>query len=275
MGTAIVTYQEKRAAAAAAYVEQVRAAPTGDLLRCTGAGFMLGDHNLGMEIAVCILQSIYVNTLYAGEWSEDVKSAPLCYAYAQPGQVMAPHESMQAHPEVFAAQHDQCEGCKYNEYGTAERGGGKACKNKAKLLVFPVGEYVPRPKPSREVDLDMVDGSTREGQQHYRDADALAMLIPVTSVTGFGKYVRSLAAMQQPPYGVATRLYITAGAGKNPGGFTVNFELIDVISDDVFDTVYDRHIELANELETPFVPPREEEAPAPKGRQPVKNLVRR
>lgn len=274
-GTNLVAYEAKLAAAADKYLEQVRDLPTGDLLRCTATGFMLGDNNLGMELACCILNSIYVNTLYAGEYAEGQKSAPLCYAYGQPGDEMAPHISMSAHPDVFIPQNDVCETCPANQFMSADRGTGKACKNKAKLVVFPVGQYVPRPKPSREVDLELFDGSTLEVQAHFRDVDALAMLIPVTSVTGFGKYVRALGTLRRPPFAVATRLYITPGAGKNPGGFTVNFELIDDLSPEVFDIVAARHEAAYATLATPFSPPKEEEAPAPKQRQqPVRGLVR-
>lgn len=277
MSTALVSYDSKRAAAAQKYIDQVQPPPTGDLLRCTALGFMLGDDNLGLEVAVVILNSIYLRTLYVGEYTEGQKAAPLCYAYGQPGEVMAPHPSMAQHPDVFTPQNDQCEGCPFDVWGSADRGNGKACKQKAKLAIFPVGQYVPRPKPSREVDLEMVDGTTAEGQAHFRDADALSLVIPVTSVQGFGKYVRSLAALHQPPFGVATRLYITPGAGKNPGGFTVNFELIDVLPDDVFDIVAARHENLSgDELATPFSPPKEEEAPPPPAprSQPVRGLVR-
>lgn len=274
-GTNLVAYEAKLAAAADKYLEQVRDLPTGDLLRCTALGFMLGDDNLGLELAACILNSTYANVLYPpGEYVEGSKSAPLCYAYGQPGEVMAPHASMSAHPDVFIPQSDTCEACPANVFGSADRGGGKACKNKAKLALFPVGQYVPRPKPSREVDLELVDGSTQEGQAHFRDVDALTMLIPVTSVTGFGKYVRSLATLRRPPFAVATRLYITPGAGKQQGGFTVNFELIDDLSPEVFDIVAARHEAAYDTLATAFSPPREEEAPAPKT-QPVRNLVRR
>lgn len=277
MTTALVNYDAKRAAAAQKYVEQVKSAPTGDLLRVTAAGFVLGDQNLGMELAVCILNSIYVNTLYAGKYEEGAKSAPLCYAYGQPGDIMAPHVSMAEHPDVFAPQHEQCDGCPFNEYGTADTGDGKACKNKAKLAIFPVGEYVPRPKPSREVDLELVDPLTPEGQDWYRNTADLSVVIPVTSVTGFGKYVRSLAKLSpaQPPYGVITRMFVTPGAGTRPGGFTVNFEMVDLLPDEVFDLVQSRHEAMGSEMETPFSPPKEEEAPAPKQRQqPVRGLVR-
>lgn len=268
-GTAVVTYDAKRAAAAQAYVTQTRAPPQGDILSIKGGLFQLGEDSLGDQICVTVLNSIWENTYFKGKYQEGVPQAPTCYAYGRTLEEMAPHPSMQEHPEQFVPQNMDCATCPMNEWGSAETGKGKACQNRERLALIPAGQYTPRPK-SRDMDLDLFDGTTQEGVQHFRDADALVLKLPVTSVGNWNEYVRKLAAMGQPPFGVATRIYIE----KHPKfQYTVEFEMIDIIADESFDVLSQRHEALGGDvMAQPYSPPKEEEVERRSG---VKGLVRR
>lgn len=255
-GTALTTYDAKRAAAAAAYVSQTRAPPQGDLLSIKGGLFQLGDDILGDQLVVCVLQSIWENTYFQGKYQEGVPQAPVCYAYGRSVEEMAPHPSMQNHPDHFIPQNMDCATCPKNEYGSADTGKGKACQNRERLALIPAGQYTPRPK-SRDFDLDLFDGSTTEGVAHFREADALVLKLPVTSVGNWNEYVRKLAALGQPPYGVATRIFIE----KHPKfQYTVEFEMLDIIADESFDVLNQRHDALGGEvMANPYSPPKEDE----------------
>lgn len=269
MGTALVTYDEKRAAAAAKYTSQVRAGPQADLLSIKGGIFQLGDDVLGDQICVTVLNSIWVNTYFEGKYQEGVPQAPTCYAYGRSAEEMAPHPSMQEHPDTFIPQNMDCATCPKNEWGSADTGKGKACANKERLALIPAGQYTPRPK-SRDMDLDLFDGSTAEGIDHFKTADALILQLPVTSVGNWNEYVRKLAAMGQPPYGVATRIFIEKHLKFQ---YTVEFEMLDIIADESFDTLNQRHEALGGDvMASPYSPPKEEEVERKQG---VKGLVRR
>jgi hypothetical protein len=269
MTTALVTYDAKRAAAAQAYVEQTHAAPAGDMLSIKGGLFSLGENSLGDQIVVCVLQSIYENTYFEGKYVEGVPAAPRCYAYGRPGDEMAPHISMAEHPDHFVPQHVTCNGCPKNEFGSADVGEGKACKNRVRLALIPAGQYTPRPK-SRDFDLDLHDGSTQDGIEHFAHADALVLKIPPTSVKNWNEYVRKLAAIGQPPYGVATRIWLE----RHPKfQYLVQFEMIEPIADESFDTLHTRHTQLGGDvLAAPYSPPKEEDVERKQG---VRGLVRR
>lgn len=271
MTTALVPYSEKRAAAAAKYVEQTRAAPTGDILRVKGGMFMLGEDSAGSELCVTVINSIYVNTYFRDDYVEGQAVSPTCYAYGQAGEEMAPHPSMAEHLDYFEPQHESCTGCPMNEWGSSPKGRGKACQNRVRLAVIQAGEFTKRPK-SREVDLDLIDGSTPEGQAHFRDADALTINLPVTSVGNWNDYVRKLAEIGEAPYGVATRMFITPHPKFQ---YTVNFEMLEQIANESFDITQQRYEATLATMATPYKPPRPEDEERNERRGGVKGLVRR
>lgn len=268
-GTALVTYEEKRKAAAGAYVAQVRAPPSGDILSIKGGMFSLGEDSLGDQLCVVVLNSVWENTYFEGKYEEGKPQAPTCYAYGRAADEMAPHPSMAEHPEQFIPQHNECTGCPKNEWGSAATGRGKACQNRERLALIPAGEYTKRPK-SRDFDLDLYDGATPDGKAHFRDADALVLKLPVTSVGNWNEYVRKLAAMGQPVFGVATRMFIEP---HKKFQYEVKFEMIDVISDESYDTLSQRNEALSGDvMAQPYSPPKEEEQERRSG---IKGMVRK
>lgn len=158
-----------------------------------------------------------------------------------------------------------------NEWGSSEKGSGKACQNRVRLAVIQAGEYRPRPK-SRDFDLDLVDGTTQEGQAHFRDADALTINLPVTSVGNWNNYVRKLAEMGEAPYGVATRMFITPHPKFQ---YMVNFEMVEQVANESFDITQQRYETTLATMATPYSPPRPEDEEKRERKGGVKGLVRR
>lgn len=253
MTTALTTYDAKRAAAAAQYTKQVRSAPSSDLLSLKGGLFSLGEESLGDQLCVVVLNSVWENTYFKDRFVEGVPAAPTCYAYGRSAEEMAPHPSMAEHPDHFVPQSESCNTCPMNEWGSAPTGKGKACSNRERLFVIPAGEYSPIPK-SKDMHLDLFDGTTREGQAHFLEAEGLVLKLPVTSVSNWNEYVRKLAGLGQPPFGVATRMHIE----RHPKfQYEVKFEMIDALPDEVFDILHKRNEEAGGEyLMQPYSPPR-------------------
>lgn len=267
-GGALVPYAQRRAEAAQQYVTQVREPPAGDMISLKGGQFSMGDEVLGDEIAVVTLNSVWLNIYYDMEYDKDTPSAPRCYAYGHSVAEMAPHESMADHAEWFAPQSYDCQTCQFNKFGSARKGKGKACSNKERLAVIPGGIYEPI-KGSKDKKLTLYLGEERH--EYFRDADALSILLSVTSVKNWNEYVRKLAeTMGQPPYGVVTRMYIEKSTKHEQ--FEVLFECLETIPDDTFDLITERHVKAGLSIIQPFSPPKEREDGKPAH---VNNLVRR
>jgi hypothetical protein len=134
-----------------------------------------------------ILDSIYENKMYEGKYNPDVPSGPVCYAFAHTEEELKPHEKSPS-PKC-----EQCKGCQYNEWGTADQGKGKACKNIRRLAV---------------ISADGV--TTPDG---VKDSAVFHAEIPVTSVKGWCSYVKALAAtLKRPPFGVITHVAVVPDA---------------------------------------------------------------
>jgi hypothetical protein len=129
-----------------------------------------------------------------------------------------------------------------NEFGSAERGKGKACKNIRRLGLIAAS-------PLNEETVE-------KGEVAY-------LKTPVTSVKGWASYVRTLEALNHlPPLGVVTEI----GAVPDPKSqFKLTFNFVSNIPDKLMQSVMDRHDEVANAIEFPYAPPSSEPVVAKKG----------
>ena len=254
---AITNYDEAfaKAAAAAAATEQLTG---GTFISTKGGVLAFGEEVMpGNQVAVIVLDSVHENTFYSAKYDPNQKAAPICYAFSRDGDrdEMGPHESMQVDLTYFQPQHPQCHGCKWNEWGSAEKGKGKACQNRRRLALIPAGYYQPR-RGSRDMDLELY-----ADPKHFQQADIAYMKLPVTSVNDWSKYVNQLSAnFQRPPFGVVTRIYLEPHPDWQ---YTVNFELIDKIPDDIAQTIFARHEEAVKAIIQGYKVP--EKNPQPQG----------
>lgn len=255
-GREIVNYDEMWAkqAAAAASTEQITG---GTFISTRGGVLAMGDEVMpGNSCCVIILDSIRENTFYAERFDPDTPAAPVCYAFARDGAELAPHESMQKDPNYFIPQSVECNGCPHNEWGTADKGRGKACQNRRRLALIPAGYYKER-RGSRDLDLEIFTEI-----DHYAKAEIAFMKLPVTSVKDWAKYVNSInATVQRPPFGVISRIYLEPHPQWQ---YTVGFEMLDKVPDELVTTILARHEEAQKAIIQGYVPP-EEKPPAPQG----------
>lgn len=145
------------------------------------------------KLVVAIISAVFGKAYYTGEFDPEVAQTPVCYGFSPvSATAIVPHE---AAPEKQA---DKCQGCQFNKFGTAERGGGKRCKDEIRLMVV---------APSG----DDVGGEVR------------MLTIPPGSLQNWGKYVARLADMGGSIRSVLTEISIEPykGAYKvafNPAG---------------------------------------------------------
>lgn len=242
-----VSYDERWAEAAGAFAETE---PTVSSLYMStrGGRFRLGEDDLGTEICVVVAGAVRENTLYAEAYDPDVKNPPLCYAFGVGEADMAPDfENMALYPETFMPQNETCFKCPFNQWGSAEKGRGKACQNKRRLGLIPAGFYHPPRTRGGPSDLEVY-----EDPKHYRDADLVTLKLPVTSVKEWAKYVKKLTdGVRRPPYGVLTRIYLEPDRDDQ---YHVKFEMLELLPDDLIDVMMDRHSAAMSSLPVPYKP---------------------
>lgn len=243
----VVSLQERYAEYAEEYAGEEAAG--GSFLTTSGGIMQFGDEEMpGNQVAVIIVDSIRENTYYSEEYDPDNFSPPKCFAFGRRDADMAPHDDVFASSEqggFFEPQNEQCKGCPMNEWGSADKGRGKACANRRRLALIPVGMYV---KKGRDYELELF-----EDDKPLREAEIAFLKLPVTSVKAWSNYVRQVSAQcSKPPFAVATRIYIEQDRKTQ---FKIKFEMIDELPDEWAETVIARHEEAREIIASPYLEP--------------------
>lgn len=164
-GKSLIPFEERlrqQAQIAAAVEENVGSG--GQMIGTKGGRLSFGGAEVpGNKMNVVIIDHVLENHLYAGRFDPDTPQSPICFAFCTTEDDMAPHENS------VEPQHDTCKGCPMNEWGSADTGSGKACKNVRRLGLI------------TEDQLDDVSS-----------AQTAYIKVPVTSVKGWAGYVRQL-----------------------------------------------------------------------------------
>lgn len=247
-GTALAKWDEelaRRAQVAAAMEESVA---SGQFFSTRGGVLAFNDSPLpGNQMAVVILDSIMENTYYEGDFDPDNPSGPTCYAFGREEKELAPHAQV---VEAGTAQSEQCAGCPMNEWGTADKGRGKACKNTRRLALIPAGTI------NEKTDaVDLFDD-----EEHFKTAQVAYLRVPVTSVKGYAAFVKQVVgALRRPPCGIFTKVSVVTDPKTQ---FKVVFEPIGEIPDALMGTVLARAEEAEQLIAFPYPRYDEEEKPA-------------
>lgn len=211
---------------------------TGGTFLSTKAGVLkFGDEVMpGNQVCVIIMDAILENTAYAGKFDPNDKQPPVCYAFGRIDEQkeMAPHPSMELHPEYFVPQSESCATCPLNEYGSADTGRGKACQNRARLALLPAGYFMPKGRSRTEFDLELFNDP-----KHFQTADIAYLKLPVLSVKNYFKFVGDVAAAQhRPPWGVIARVWLEP---DEKAQFKVHFEMLENVPDELAEIIMARH----------------------------------
>lgn len=154
----------------------------------------------GDKMNVVVLDSVLENHYYDVAFDPDNPASPVCFAFGRDEKTICPHDGA---PEP---QHTQCKGCPLNEFGTDERGKGKACANVRRLALIP------------ESGLEDIEG-----------ADVAYLKVPVMSVKNWAGYVTQLATtLKRPPFAVVTEVSVVP---DDKSQFRVQFKFVREITD--------------------------------------------
>ena len=176
MGKAVVSMKdvEKRMSVYSSGARARLAQGGGNQIGTRNSRFTYKQEVIGRELRVIVLEFIHENSYYDTDFDPDNPSSPACLAYSLDGKDMAPFNNSPNR------QNEQCDGCPQNAWGSAERGRGKACKERYRVAVM-------------ECDADPAD------------AEIAYLSIPPTSRKNFNRYVTGLdAKLGKPPFGVVT-----------------------------------------------------------------------
>lgn len=201
------------------------------------------------EVAVVILDAIFENVFYEGKFDPDVPQGPTCFAFGRDEKEMEPHSVV---VEMGWNQSTEgCHGCENNEWGSADVGKGKACRNTRRLAMIPAGTF------DRDGKLELFDDS-----EHYDSTAIGFMKLPVTSVKGYASFVKQVAgALKRPPFGIVTRVSVVPDAKTQ---FKVIFEPIMKLPDELMASVMARVDEAKTIIDFPYQLEEDEPAPPPR-----------
>jgi len=146
-----------------------------------GGSFTYQEADLGEEIEVVVLDFVNVKDYYDSPWDQDNPSSPACWSvsYDKPSE-MVPSEYS---PVVQA---EACAGCWANEFGSADRGKGKACRDGRRMAV---------------ISKDQLDDAVE-------DIEIALLKAGPSSCPNFDKYIKGLAKVaKRPCYGVVTTAF--------------------------------------------------------------------
>ena len=99
---------------------------SGNFLSFRGGRVSLGGVKLPNPLPLVILAYDAERAYYSKPYQPDVMASPDCYSYDK----LMPHENAKV------PQADKCSECRFNEFGSAPNGKGKACKEGAKFAAI-------------------------------------------------------------------------------------------------------------------------------------------
>lgn len=254
---ALGNWDEELAAQAAQAAKTEESTATGSFFSTKSGVLALNDSPmLGNQMAVVITDSIMENVFYGSDYDPDEPKGPLCFAFGRSEDEMAPH---QVCVDAGTAVSESCADCPNNEWGSADKGKGKACRNIRRLALVSAGT------------LDKND-NFEEDLKNVADQANTFMKLPVTSVKGYSAYVKSLAAsLKRPPHGVVSHIRVVPDAKSQ---FKVTFEALGTVDNSAMGDVMAKHKEAMALIEQPYQPYEEQEQerkPASRGKVPAKS----
>lgn len=231
---ALASYEEEFAKQAEEYANQEAGTGGGKFFSIRGGTLALNGAPIpGNQMAVVIVDSLLVNAFYQGDYDPDSPQGPSCYAFGRDEKTMVPHE------ECGEKQSDGCTDCPNNQFGSASKGRGKACKNGRRIAVIPAGL------------INKQGVFERAKDESFASEEVIYLNLPPTSLQGFGAYVKQVAgALKRPPHGVIT--LVKVGKDSTNTYPKVTFEMEGPVPDELIPTVIARNKETKAIIEFPF-----------------------
>jgi hypothetical protein len=250
--TSLAKYDAELAALAEKAAAQEAGVGGGQFFSTKGGTLSFGGAPLpNDEMAVVIIDSVIENAYYIENFDADSPASPVCYAFGRDPETMAPHE------ESEDKQADACAGCPQNEFGSADRGRGKACGNRRRIAMIQAGTLAK-------------DGSFEpfEDPDAFEKAQTGYFRLSPTSLKSYAQYVKQIAgAFKKPPFAVFTKVSLVEDEKTM---FKTCFELLGPVPAELVPVLMERNKAEAELIEFPYA--KFEAAPKPKGnaRRPLK-----
>lgn len=204
----------------------------GNFVSTRGGRLSVGGNEVpGNKMNVVVIESVKENHYYADRFDPDNPSSPVCFAFGVGEDEMVPH------PDSTERQADKCANCPMNQFGSADQGRGKACKNIRRLGII-----------------------TEDGLDDVPAAELAVLKIPVTSVKNWSTYVTQVATtLRRPPFAMVTEVSVVPDSKTQ---FKVCFKAAAQITDgDSLQALMDRKPLVVAELTRPYAPAPAEEVP--------------
>lgn len=249
--TAVAKWDEELARQAELAAGMENSTATGQFFGLKSGVLSFNDAPLpNNEMAVIVLDAVLENVYYEGKYDPDSPQSPMCFAFGRDEKTMAPHKIVVEASKQQCGASGLCSGCEMNEFGTAEVGRGKACRNTRRLAMIPAGT------------LENGKFKPFTDEEHFESASIAFMKLPVTSVKGYAAYVKQVAgALKRPPHAIFTKVKVVPDPKSQ---FKVTFEPLSQVPDDLLGAVMQRHEEAKSVIDFPYTPFEEEEAPPPR-----------
>lgn len=241
--TAIANWDEEMAKQAQAAAAMEASTATGNFFGLKGGILTWEGAALpGNQMGVIILDSILENVFYEGAYDPDTPQSPVCFAYGRDEKTMVPHADVVANG---TAQCEGCHACPKNEFGSADVGKGKACRNTRRLAMISAGTY------EQEVKNGPLVFHAFEDPEQLESSPIGFMKLPVMSVKGYAGFVKQVAgALSRPPHGIFTRVFVVPDPKSQ---FRVMFEAIGQVPNELLGVVMQRNKEAQASIEFPYM----------------------
>jgi hypothetical protein len=214
----------------------------------------------GNRMAVVVIDSMLENAYYEGDFDPDEPKPPTCYAFGRDVATMAPHEKVVA---AGAQESDACKNCPKNQWGSADKGRGKACKNIARIAVVMAGQYV----GDTGNKLKLLDDP-----DYYRKAEVYMMKLPVTSVGAFAAFVKQVReAWGGDLIQIATKVSVVPDPKSQ---YKVTFEAISELNKSLMPAVMAKWREVEPTMAQEYSDPVDEAPKKGKGKGPAPKVKR-
>jgi hypothetical protein len=245
---------EKQMAAAAEMYKQMEAATGGGQFISYKGGTMSFDGAPMKEntIVAVPVEAIFENAFYVHEFDPDDPHPPVCFAFSDSTSTLKPGEDasvlplrMKPHPDSSDPQSPDCKSCRHAQFGSADKGRGKACKNIRKIGWLH-SDYLKKPEAIASAPLAISK-------------------VPATSLTAWAAYVKKVSNVLGKAFYAVVCKHVQVPASGQPG-WKLTFEPSSEIPKALLGPVFARHLQAYAELAVPY----QAEASGGKAKKPFK-----
>lgn len=207
----------------------------------------------GNQLACVVLDSMFENVYYEAAYDPESPAPPTCFAFARDDKSLTPHQVVVEAGQ--AVSEDGCASCPHNQWGSAEKGKGKACSNRRRLALIVAGSF----DKQGQFNPDLDEAVVAESQIAF-------LKLSPTNTKAWAGYVHQLLQLaKRPPHGVVTKIKVEPDPKTQ---FRVTFEMVENLDNNVMGTIMQRREEAKGLIEQPYdLTPPEPQQPVARGNQ--------